>query len=278
MVPPLTPRDRASVALALALSAAGAVGLRSPLNRAYDARQTPLDEATIPRPTVARVISLGHTEWLAEVMWVNATLYYGDALFARSAARYIVTYADVMQALDPNFRLSYLWAANALVYRTHSVTKADVEASCTQLRRGLAVYPDDPELNLQMGFNLAFELAQHLPTGSPEKARARAEGAEFLRRASFLDVGPAWLPLTAATLLTEAGRRDAALDTLRDALVRVSDDSLRSRMEARIQTLVREHGEDDPVVRATRDSEAARRRSYPWIPPTFYLFVGEPML
>ncbi len=278
MVPKLSTRKRVTAGLVLALSAVGAVGLRGPLNRTYDAHLTPLDEATIPRPMVARAISLGHTEWLADVMWVNATLYYGEALYARSAARYIVTYADVMQALDPSLRLSYLWAATALVYRTRDVTRADIEASCTQLRRGLAVFPDDGELNLQMGFNLAFELAQRYPAGAPEKARARAEGAEFLRRAAFMDVGPAWLPLTAASLLVETGRRDAAIETLRDALVRVGDDALRTRMESRLQSLVREHADDDPVLRATRDTEAARRRNYPWIPPTFYLFVGEPML
>ena len=61
--------------------------------------------------------------------------------------------------------------------------------------------PNDPELNLQMGFNLAFELSQYYPAGSPDKARARAEGAEYLRRTAAMGaITSAWTGAAAMTI------------------------------------------------------------------------------
>lgn len=244
------------------------------LNARYAASRRVLDDAQIPRPTVARIVALGHTEWVVDVLWVNATLYYGDTLVGRLPSRYVRRYAETMATLDPHFRPSYLWGALAMVYRTVNVSTEDVRVAIAMLRRGLAEHPDDPEMEGQLGIYLGTELGPRLRAGSEERRQVRAEAGEHLRRAAAVGWGPAWLGLAAATFLAETGRVDDAVGILHDVLSRASDEALRVRAESRLQALLRARGGDDPTTALLRASESARRADLPWIWPTLYVFVG----
>jgi hypothetical protein len=256
------------------LAAAGLAPTRAALNRQYERHRRVLDTAEIPTVGVARVASLGHVEWLADVLWINALLYYGESLSARNPGRYVDRYASVMVALDPRFRQAYLWAAVAMVLRTGEVPVEDLRRAAEYLEVGLRIFPEDGELHLQRGATLAFELSPRLTRESEERRRVRAVAAEHFRKASALGEGPEWICLTAATLLTEAGRPDAAIEALRDGLVRVESPAFRERIQQRLIELLRAHPSDDRGLAGMQALEATRRREYPYLPTTLYLFVG----
>ncbi|MEZ4408893.1 MAG: hypothetical protein R3A52_20850 [Polyangiales bacterium] len=247
----------------IALAALATSPLRASLSRRYDANRAPLDEASIPKVNVARVISLGHTEWFADLLWVNGTIYYGESLFARTEGRYLARYGEVMTSLDPSFRLPYLWAALALTYHTTDRTREDIERAVGFLDAGARRFPNDGELQYQLGFALAVELASRYPVQSPERARIVARGAEHLRRASLAGAGPEWLSLTAARYLAMSGRGAEAIEVLRDSLVRVDNPGYRAAIEQRLDGMLRANGAADPMLPLIREAEAARRRSSP---------------
>ncbi len=256
------------------LGAVGVVPLRGTLNRQYDSHRRVLDSAEIPTVGVARVASLGHVEWLADVLWINALLYYGESLSARNPGRYISRYASVMISLDPHFRQAYLWAAVALVMRTGEVPTDDIRRAADYLEVGLRIFPGDGELHLQRGATLAFELSPRLPRDSVERRQIRAVAAEHFRKASALGEGPEWMALTAATFLAEAGRNDAAIEALRDGLVRAENPAFRERIQQRLIEMLRTHPSDDRGLSEMQSLEAARHREYPYLPTPLYLFVG----
>lgn len=266
---------RRAAALAFALGCAlGINAARGDLNRRYDRARKVLDDAQIPGPTVGRLVSLGHTEWMVDILWINATLYYSDSLYARLPSRYLRRYADVMTTLDPRFRAAYLWGALALAYRTTRVEDQDVRDAVALLRRGLQRFPDDPELLGQLGVYLAIELAPRLPEGSDEARLARREAGESLRRACELGWGPALIALRAATLLVEDGRTGAALELLRVVLLRSDDPQSREQLETRIARLVRAQPDADAVTASLRALDSARRAEAPWMSPMLYVFAG----
>lgn len=260
--------------LVMLLGAAGVAPMRGALNRQYDRHRRVLDTAEIPTIGVARVASLGHVEWLADVLWINALLYYGESLTARSPGRYVDRYASVMVALDPHFRLAYLWAAVALVLRTGEVPVEDIRRAAEYLEVGLRIYPEDGELHFQRGATLAFELSPRLPRDSDERRQVRAAAAEHFRKSAALGEGPEWMSLTAATLLSEAGRADAAIEALRDGLVHAENPVFRDRIQQRLVELLRTHPSDDSGLAGMQALETARRREYPYLPTPLYLFVG----
>lgn len=267
-------RSSLAVVLVMLLGAAGVAPLRTSLNQHYDRHRRVLDTAEIPTVGVARVASLGHVEWLADVLWINGLLYYGESLSARNPGRYVDRYASVMIALDPRFREAYLWAAVALILRTGEVPIEDIRRASQYLEGGLRFFPSDGELHMQRGATLAFELGPRLPRDSAERREARAVAAEHFRKASALGEGPEWIALTAATLLTEAGRPDAAIETLRDGLVHVENPAFRTRIQQRLVDLLRSHPGDDPGLAGMRELEEQRRREYAYLPTPLYLFVG----
>lgn len=258
----------------MVLAGAGVYPARAALNRQYERHRRVLDTAEIPTVGVARVASLGHVEWLADVLWINALLYYGESLTARNPGRYVDRYASVMVALDPRFRQAYLWAAVAMVLRTGEVPVEDIRRAAEYLEIGLRIFPNDGEMHFQRGATLAYELSPRLPRDSDERRRAQASAAEHFRRASALGEGPPWISLTAARMLAENGRPDAAIEALRDGLVRVEETNIRERIQQRLVDLLRTHPNDDHGLAGMQALEATRRREYPYLPTSLYLFVG----
>jgi hypothetical protein len=265
-------------ALAFAAACFGIYELRERLNRRFESSRRVLDDANVLRPEVARALSLGHTEWATDVLWINASIYYGESLFAHLPARYIDRYADSMIKLDPAFRAPYLWGAASLLYRTVAPTRDDVLRAGEFLRQGVVRFPTDPEMHLELGMYLAFERAKLEPRGSPAAAAFRAGAGEHLRFAATVGVGPPWLPLTAATMLLGAHRQREAVDVLCDGLIHTADAATFSMMETRLAELLRGHAEEDPLASAFLETARSRRRAHPWMSPTLHVFVGESIL
>lgn len=265
-------------AVVFALACGGVYALRARLNHRFETSRRVLDDANILRPDVARALSLGHTEWATDVLWINASIYYGESLFAHLPARYIDRYAESMVSLDQGFRPPYLWASSSLLYRTVTPTREDVVRAGGFLQRGVAQFPSDPEMHLELGMYLAFERARLEPRESPQAAAIRADAAEHLRFAATAGVGPPWLPLTAATLLLNANRQRDAVAVLCDGIVHTSDASAFTMIEQRLAELLRGHADEDPLASAFLETARSRRRNHAWMPPTLHVFVGESVL
>lgn len=268
----------AAGALLLVGACASIYALRQRLNHRFETSRRVLDDANILRPDVTRALSLGHTEWATDVLWINASIYYGESLFAHLPARYIDRYAATMIELDPLFRPSYLWGSASLLYRTVSPSRDDVIRAGTFLKQGVERFPTDAEMHLELGLYLAFERARLEPRGSARAAAFRVESAEHLRFAATVGVGPPWLPLTATTMLLEAHRQRDAVGVLCDGLLHTTDPSAFSMIETRLAELLRGHAEEDPVAMAFLETARARRRAHPWMTPMLHVFVGDPVL
>jgi hypothetical protein len=231
----------------------------------------PVDQATIPSPFTIRVITLGHTEWAADLLYTSALVYYGESLQTRSKQRFLQTYARTVEEVDPGFRGAYLWAATVSIYAPKLITRAAVESANDHLRRGLERFPNDGEMLFQLGFNHLFELRPFLRNDA-ERLESNRRGAVYLQRAAALGYGPPWLPLAAAGALDESGEGMSAVDLLRVTLLRTDDPATRARIERRIESL--SGTEADPGLQYARRVERERRAHFPYVSPPLYLFVG----
>jgi hypothetical protein len=237
-------------------------------------RKMPVDEATIPSPSAARALALGHREWAADLFYIAGLAYFGESLQLRSQQRYLQAYARVTQEIDPDFRRPYLWGSVVSVYTHRLITRRSIELSNEHLIRGLEHFPDDGEMLFALGFNYAYELPPFLPEG-PERIAAKRRGAIYLQRAAAVGYGPAWLPLTAARMLEDAGEDSAAIELLRDSLLRTDDPVIRARIEQRIRDL--SGNDEDAGLAVINAVERERREAFPYLPPALYLFVGPPV-
>jgi tetratricopeptide (TPR) repeat protein len=103
--------------------------------------------------------------------------------------------------IQPRFKIAYDTGAVLL-----SVLVDDREGARLIYEKGLAIYPDDWEMNFRAAYHYLWELQQ------PERA------AILFNKAATLGGGPAWIAALSAALFTRVGNAKFAKIILEDAL------------------------------------------------------------
>jgi tetratricopeptide (TPR) repeat protein len=262
-----------AVFVALAFAAVVGTSLRRGAMRTYFATETYEDVYYLPDTAWLSVLSLGHREAAADLVYTRALIYTGDEFYERGDLENVFRYADAMLALDPDFRAAYLWVSTMGIYRPHGVTLDDHRRTLGYLERAVARFPNDGELEWNLGALMAYELAPLLPASSAERRQLRERAREHLIKAVNLGKGPEWLAYSNAMDQAEAGEVERALAHLRTQHAVTSDDSVRTEIEHRIQTLEGESAAH--TLRAAREDFARRHQAeFPYLRETLYMLVA----
>ena len=145
----------------------GVWSLRGRAMQHYLAMQTYEDIYYLPPPEWLQVMSLGHRQALADLIWLRALIYFGDEFIHKGAVKHVFNYGESMLALDPDFRRVYRWVGVAGVYTPLGSSTEVMERSIDVLRRGVERFPDDGDLAWDAGATITYEL---LP--APSKRRS----------------------------------------------------------------------------------------------------------
>lgn len=175
----------------------------------------------LPKGPYLRMLSLGHEETLADLLYLWAIQYYGN-YDDHSRYRYLVAVFDgAITELDPRFRDPYLIGSLIM-----SIEAQERHLALDLLDKGLRHRPDDWELAYFAGWEAA---------GLGDYRRAR----EYFRRASKM---PGALPVyerLATRMLARAGDREGALAEYRAMFAEARDEKTRevaARWIARLET------------------------------------------
>lgn len=260
--------------VALALSCGSAVVLRTQRDgvRHFLATRRYEDVYYLPPPEWLPVFSLGHREALADLIWLRSLIYFSEELGVRGEVAHLYAYTDAMLALDQRFKKVYTWAASCAIYRSGTVTEADIRKSIAYLERAVRLFPDDGELAWAAGGNYLYELVPNMRPG-PERDEARRKGVEHLRVATRMGAGPPWLVLAAASELNRLGQRELLIQHLQDLYDKISEPSVRAEVEQRLAAL-RDQAFAEAFKRTNDELEAARLAHFPYLDQGLYLLVG----
>ncbi|TVQ97222.1 MAG: hypothetical protein EA398_14725 [Deltaproteobacteria bacterium] len=170
-------------------------------------------DSRIPRPATVRLASLGHHEAVADLLWLHALGYFGEHV--QTAVRqdevdWLSPHIDAIVAVDPRFRLIYVWAGTVPFYDHGG--RERVELANRYLRQGLEVFPNDWRLHFMLGINLFMDMQ---PVNAQERREFHAEAGYRFRRAAESPNAPA----TVALLSTTFDRRSGAEEELSGPIV-----------------------------------------------------------
>lgn len=258
----------AMVALALAVRT-----LRLAAFAQHRAGQHYEDIYYLPNAAWLPVLSLGFRQALADLIWCKSLVYFGEELGHRGQVQYVFAYTDAVLALDPSFRSAYVWVATAAIYRPVAVSLENGLRAARYLERATQRWPDDGELQWDYGSLLRFELAP-LETDRAKKRALLERAAPHLEAAARLGAGPPWLALNNAELLNKLGRTEQAIHQLEELRGTVQDDEVKRDIDRRLEQLRRETYVQAAQV-AIDDFEQAHARSYPFLSPGLFLWVGD---
>jgi hypothetical protein len=242
----------------------------------YLESQTYEDIYYLPPPQWLQVMSLGYRRALADMIWLRALIYFGEEFENQGAVRHVFNYGESMLALDPDFRRVYRWIGVAGVYTPAGSPPEVIRRSVDVLRRGVARFPDDGDLAWDTGATIIYELLPHLPADDQERERLIAEGNQHMMAAARLGAGPDWLVLTNATTLSRLGEKDRELRHLEEMYAIVRDPKVKAQIEDRLATL-RDEAYSDAFRSANEEFEQRRLEEFPYMPPTLYFFVADPI-
>lgn len=228
------------------------------------------DTLYLPRPSALRMMSLGHTELAADLVFVRALIYFGSQFEQKGEYKWIDNYLDTITELDPKWKTPYRWAGVATMYNGRTITNQMVNASSRFLEKGVRQFPDDWELAFMLGCNYLFELH---PKDAQQKDEWRRIGGEWVRHAASVGGAPSWVPLLAATIMKQEGQDEAAVRHLEEVYVSTQDEDTRREVRNRLVSL---HAKID-LAREARERaafEAAWKATLPYASADLYTAIG----
>ena len=194
------------------------------------------DVYTLPPPGELRLLSLGYDAALVDTLWAKLLVEYGTHWGEHRAFEDVPHYLDAILALEPDYPPLYKYAATLLVYRPLVGTEADARMARAYLERGVfKERPDDHAVWLEYGQFIGFIGPGFLPSPA-EQDEWRHDGAKAIAHAVELGADPD-RSLTAATMLSRYGERDAALKELERALPLTDDPYTQAQIELKLQLL-----------------------------------------
>jgi len=184
----------------------------------------PHQEPLLPRQEVLRLVGRGHLQLVADYFWLQLIQATG---VARDASEYrdIYPYAELVTDLDPHFASVYSFAAGVLPTNLGRETWVNTQESTRLLRKGLALYPDDLEMNVLLAYNLS---AFH---------KEFREAAQVLEHASKLPGAPSYLAPLSTRLYAQSGAVDAGLALARSLAESAEDPETRELFMQRVRDL-----------------------------------------
>jgi tetratricopeptide (TPR) repeat protein len=261
----------------LAASVAGILLSRSWLFPRFVMLREKSDVYALPTPDQVVVASLGYRSALADLLFAHVLVWHGLNFQEKRALEFAADYLDTVSALDPTFRETYYYGDTLIAMRPIPPTREDYWRARKLLEKGLANRPGDTELWLSAGQFMAYVAAPWLED-EKEKAEWKLAGARVLARACELVGSNENIPfhcITAASLFSKAGEREATIQFLERVLAVSDDDEIRDLAIRYLQAALGEQARERVQVRANRLRDAWRR-DLPFVNLTQELVVGPP--
>lgn len=268
------------VALACAVAAAVSIAvLRADLARRFHKLRVTSDVYGLPSPEQTVALSLGYRSALADYIYSIKVLVSSGLHFEEHRRfTYVGNYIDTVNALDPKFRTPYIFADTLLTLQPVKARLQDYEKAREILERGMKERPYDAKLWTNAGQFLAYLAPPWLPTKAEAKAWQLA-GARALAHACEI-AGPhgavSYRCITAASLLSHAGRREAMVQFLKRVLA-VTDDPKITKLALGYLQRARGEEQQEAYERAIQRFNEVWGHDLRYVSKDLLLVVGPPI-
>ena len=239
--------------------------------------QRTLDDANPPpyAPTAgsARLLSLGYTELLADLLYVRLRGYYGE--WYGTKAEGVAALAEAITALDPRWERIYEFGGNAMTIAELGIGPPILLRALALVELGMREFPASHVLPM-----LAGQIyLQDLKTEDTAQRKAWDEKGVLLIEASIRKPGaPLQLATYAAHVRSKLGQRDRASQGLRELLLITKDPRARAKLLDRLAEVEGANADDiaAELLTARKAFETAWKAERPAVKPSMYLVVGAP--
>jgi tetratricopeptide (TPR) repeat protein len=259
------------VLLLLAVSALGVARLQPRLARAVHGIKQRDDVHALPPADQLKHMTLGHDAAVVDLLWAKLLVEYGTHSFEKRPFPDLPRYLDAILALEPDYEPLWRYVDTLIVYRPPVGTEADARLARAYLERGIVARPHDHRMWKTYGQFIAF-IAPSFLTSREEIDRWKQDGAHALVHAVELGASSN-ASISAATILSKGGERDAAIHYLQRAYAITDDPAERDAISLKLEALAAK-ANDDSAERAVTFVESRWRATFPFLTRGEFLLVG----
>jgi tetratricopeptide (TPR) repeat protein len=239
---------------ALGLAAIAALLLLSFVAGRYADGRTGRSEAVaareliyLPSPEMARIMSFGFQQLVADWYWVRALQYFVEPAQELNQYRNLGDFFEVVVGVDPDFQYAYRFAGISIPYDTGRLRFANTDRAIEFLQRGVKHWPDDWQMRLHLGFYLLN--FKNDPEGAAEQFAAAAP----------VPGAPPYLKRFAAKLFSLNGEVERAKLFTEQMLALTDDPDEKTKLKKRLEEIEAE-GRFREVEAAAERFHAAQGR------------------
>ena len=224
-----------------------------------------------PSVDSARLLSLGYTELLADLLYIRLRGYYGE--WYGTKAEGVAALAEAITALDPRWERIYEFGGNAMTIAEIGVDQPTLLRALALLELGMHEFPRSYVLPM-----LAGQIyLQDLKTEDETQRKAWDEKGVLLIESAIRKPGaPLQLATYAAHVRSKLGQRDRASQGLRELLLVTKDARARAKLLERLAEVEGANADDiaAEMLTARKAFESAWKAERTAVKPSMYLLVG----
>jgi len=194
-----------------------------------------VDTYYLPRANVIKLMSLGYHEAVADLIWTEAVLYFGEQVTGVRRYTYLDQYLQTAIALNPYNKKIYTWAGAVSMYNLRRIDQAAVWRSIGYLEQGHRVFAKDWQILFALASNYLYELHDKDPK---VEAKWRRMGADYLWAAANIGGGPTYLHSLAAKVWSDQGRWEVAYRRLQSIYLSTENKAVRKSARRRLTQLL----------------------------------------
>lgn len=271
--PRLRPEYKAAAGLTLVLVAwMGARSLQEIALRDRDHWPDVEEYVILPPASQASIAYLGYRQAAADITWARALVYYGSSTIGSTDFRYLEQFIDNVVTLDPKFKRAYSWAAAAVTHKRGRPTQKEFRTSVRYLEMGMKQFPDDFELINAAGGRYWFDLVGDTPE---ETRKLRERGAELYEQSLHKKNAPPGHATFVASLHTTLGKRQRALQMLREQYLTTDNKAAQKKILERFRYLAEDLDITSDLDRAKKEFDRKRLENLPFAAPALFVIIGE---
>lgn len=226
------------------------------------------DILVLPPPEQLRAMTFGYRAAAADLLWAKLIVDHGLHWQERRPFPDVTDYIDAIIALQPDHPLLYQFVDTLLLFTPAGATPEDARRARAYLERGTRERPYDPETWLHYGQYVAF-LGPSFLKDQKERDEWRRDGALAIAHAVELGAA-ADRSLSAISILTRAGEKEAAIRHIQRAYALADDEATRRELRIKLEKLQATHDAEAAVSRV----EGEWRARYPFVSRNAALLLG----
>lgn len=229
-----------------------------------------MDSFYLPPQQVLRLVSLGYTRLIADLLWVKTLVYFGEEMSTTRRQTWLSEHVWRVVGLDPSFELAYGWGGAAMLYGGRIIDNETVRLSNAFYREAIKRFPNNWRYPAALAFNLVYE---YKAENEKEKIQNRQEAIRLFKAASRMEGAPAYLKFFVLSEMSKAGMDRVVVEYLREAYASATDEEERKRLARRIEQLDRVGMED---LRYQQEQLDKMIRQWPYIESELPILLGPP--